>query len=248
MRCDERIAWVTMNRPQALNALSARMMDDLADAFQAIAADERIAVAVLTGAGRAFCAGADLAEMGRAGAPSGHGFAGMLDAMLDLPQPLILAVNGVAVGFGATVCGLADLVFMADTARLRCPFSMLGLTAEAGSTLTFPELMGRQRANWFLLSSQWMDASACRDAGLALEVFAADQLMERVRERAATLAALPGASLRATKRLLAGGRREALRPVIAAENEALSALLGGPANREAIAAFRDKRQADFSGL
>lgn len=108
--------------------------------------------------------------------------------------------------------------------------------------------MGRQRANWFLLSSEWMDAAACREAGLALDVFEAGELIERVGKRAATLAALPRESLTTTKRLLTGSRRDALRAVMRAENEALAALVGGAANREAIAAFEDKRPPDFSNL
>jgi enoyl-CoA hydratase/carnithine racemase len=227
---------VEMNRPEALNAFNSLLMDELAQAFLDAEADPRVRVLVLTGAGRAFSAGADLLEMGRPPQrESIHGFPGLLDAILDFSKPFIVAVNGVGAGIGATICGLADLVFMSEQARLRCPFSALGLTAEAASTFTFPLLMGRQRANWFLLSAEWMSAAECVEAG-------------RVRQQAEKLARLPLTSLQTTKRLMLDPIREQLRTSIAAENEGLAQLGGGAANREALLAFAQKREPDFSGL
>jgi len=240
---------VEMNRPEALNAFNSLLMDELAQAFLDAEADPRVRVLVLTGAGRAFSAGADLLEMGRPPQrESIHGFPGLLDAILDFSKPFIVAVNGVGAGIGATICGLADLVFMSEQARLRCPFSALGLTAEAASTFTFPLLMGRQRANWFLLSAEWMSAAECVEAGLALELLEAENLMPRVRQQAEKLARLPLTSLQTTKRLMLDPIREQLRTSIAAENEGLAQLGGGAANREALLAFAQKREPDFSGL
>lgn len=239
---------VELHRPDALNAFSGLLMDELTDAFIEARDTATVKAVILTGAGRAFSAGADLQEMGRTTYRPRHGFAGLLDAILDFPKPFLLAVNGLGVGIGATICGLADFVYMAASARLRCPFSTLGLTAEAASTVTFPQLMGRQRAAWFLMSAEWMTAAECKEAGLALEVVSDDMLMTRVREQAAKLAALPLASLIQTKALIMDPLRPQLRQSAAAENAGLAALLGGPANREALAAFREKRPADFSGL
>ena len=149
---------------------------------------------------------------------------------------------------GATICGLADFAFMAERARLRCPFSELGLVAEAGSTLTFPALMGRQKAAWMLMSSEWMSAEQCRDMGLVLEIFPDDVFTDEVRERAAKLAALPPGPLAAAKRLINGPEIERLKSVIDAENAELAGLSGGPANLEAVTAFREKRSPDFSAL
>jgi enoyl-CoA hydratase/carnithine racemase len=165
---------MTMARPEALNAFSGQLMDDLTDAFLTATSDDVIKVVVLTGAGRAFSAGADLMEMGRQSDPPRHGFPGLLDAIIDFPKPLLLAVNGLGVGIGATICGLADMTWMAESARLRCPFSSLGLTAEAASTFTLPLLLGRQRASWFLLASEWMSAAECHEAGLVLGVLPDD--------------------------------------------------------------------------
>ena len=245
---NEGVMLVTLNRPEALNAFSNQLMDDLTEALLSAKADAGVRVAVLTGAGRAFSAGADLMEMGLPSEPPVHGFAGLLDALIDFPKPLLLAVNGLGVGIGATICGLADITFMARSARLRCPFSSLGLTAEAASTYTFPRLMGRQRASWFLLSSEWLDAEACLAAGLALEIVDDDALLAHTLEKAKILARLPLSSLEATKSLIMDPLKDQLKASASAENAKLSALAGGPANREAVSAFRDKRTPDFSAL
>ena len=242
-----RVRTVALNRPEALNAFNKRQFDEVAEAFLAAEADAECRVLVLTGAGRAFSAGADLGPT--TDYQPVHGLDGMLHAIVDFPKPFVLAINGLGVGIGATLTGLADFVFMAQSARLRCPFSTLGLVAEAGSTRTFPALMGRQRAMWFLMASEWMSATQCKEAGLALEVFADDGFMDAVHEKAAYLAELPSESLTSAKRLIINAsERERLKTVIAAENAALAKLSGGPANLEAVAAFREKREADFSNL
>lgn len=247
IRDENAVRVVEMDRPEALNAFNGQLMDDLADAFLDAAADARIKVLVLTGAGRAFSAGADLMEMGRLQQPPKHGFAGLLESIIEFPKPFMVAVNGVGAGIGATICGLADCVYMSSSARLRCPFSALGLTAEAASTYLFPKLMGRQRATWFLLAAEWMSAQECLDAGLVLEVLPPEDLMPRAMAQAARLGALPLASLVTTKKLIMDPLKAQMRASIAAENQGLAALAGGPANREALAAFRNKRAPDFSG-
>ncbi len=242
------IATIELDRPDALNALNGQMTDDLTVAFNKAAADNDVKVVVLTGAGNAFWAGADLKEMGGRTGTYKYTFADMLDAIIDFPKPFFVAVNGVGVGIGATICGLADFVFMAESARLRCPFSALGLTAEAASTETFPRLMGHQRASWFLLSGEWMSAQDCLEAGLALHVSPDEALLSEVMEKAHALAALPSASLMQTKALLKDPTRDSLKAAAKAENKGLAELAGGPANKEALAAFVEKRDPDFSSL
>ena len=238
---------LTLNRPEALNAFNNPQFDEVAEAFLAARDDDDVRVLLLTGAGRAFSAGADLSEAGRT-AKVVHGFGGMAHIIAEFPKPFVVAVNGLGVGIGATICGLADFAFMAASARLRCPFSELGLVAEAGSTLTFPALMGRRKAAWMLMSSEWMSAEQCQDMGLVLDVFPDDVFADEVRDRAAKLAALPPAPLAAAKRLINGPDIERLKAVIDAENAELAGLSGGPANLEAVTAFREKRPPDFSSL
>ena len=186
--------------------------------------------------------------MGRSSSEPKHGFPGLLDAIIDFPKPFIVAVNGVGAGIGATICGLADLTFIANEARLRCPFSALGLTAEAGSTYLFPFLMGRQHASWFLMSAEWMSGAECSEAGLAMQSVPLEDLMPTVLGKAKTLSALPLASLQTTKKLIVDPHREQLRETFKAENTALAELVGQPANREALNAFQEKRDPNFSGL
>ena len=243
----DRVRTVALNRPEALNAFNKRQFDEVAEAFLGAEADADCRVLLLTGTGRAFSAGADLGPT--TDYQPVHGLDGMLHSIVDFTKPLVLAVNGLGVGIGATLSGLADFVYLAESARLRCPFSTLGLVAEAGSTRTFPALMGRQRAMWFLMASEWMSAAECKDAGIALDVLPDEGFLEAVQEKAAQLARLPRESLAAAKRLIVDdSERTRLKDVIAAENAALAGLSGGPANLEAVAAFREKREADFSKL
>ena len=137
---------------------------------------------------------------------------------------------------------------MCSSDLLRCPFSALGLTAEAASTFTFPRLMGHQRAAWFLMASEWMDAETCEQMGLAMEVLPGDKLMPHVMEKAATLAALPLASLQKTKALMMDPIRQQMKDAVMAENSGLAELSGSRANIEAIKAFAEKRDPDFTGL
>jgi enoyl-CoA hydratase/carnithine racemase len=239
------IEFVEMDRPDALNAFSSLLMDELTEAFMSANNDDNVKVLVLTGAGRAFSAGADLQEMGRMERTPRYTLQDLLFAIIDFEKPFLVAVNGVGAGIGATICGLADFVFMSEKARLRCPFSALGLTAEAASTYTFPALMGRQAASWFLLSSEWMSAEACVESGLALECLAHEELIPRVMNRAEVLAALPSESLKKTKSLMVSHHKDAMKAAIKAENLGLAELAGGPANREALSAFREKREPLF---
>jgi enoyl-CoA hydratase/carnithine racemase len=112
---------LTFNRPEALNAFNDLMRDEVTSAILNAAADDTIKVLVITGAGRAFSAGMDL-NPGDGAYKSRFSLADMFDAFLDFPKPIILAINGVGVGFGCTIAGLADMVFMANNSRLCAPF------------------------------------------------------------------------------------------------------------------------------
>ena len=242
------VCLLTLDRPESLNAFNTQQFDLLAERMLEAQEDAAAKVVVLTGAGRAFSAGADLREDRLPAAELKHGFQGCVDVIIDFPKPFILAINGIGVGIGATICGLADLAFMSENARLRCPFSALGLTAEAASTCTFPQLMGHQAAARFLLGAGWLDAQACKAQGLVLDVYPSEGFLEKVLDEARAMAAFPAASLLETKALMMRGRREAMKQANRMENEGLARLRGGPANLEAVTAFREKREADFSDL
>ncbi|MCU1354425.1 MAG: paaF 3 [Acidimicrobiales bacterium] len=255
LRVDDhaRVRTFTLDRPEALNAFNEALYDALTEGVMAAAEDPGIAVALLTGTGRAFCAGADLLEMAdRISNPDfavgRHGFPGLIDALIDFPKPLVVAVNGLGVGIGATILGYADLSFMATTARLRCPFTNLGVAPEAASSFTFPTLLGRQNAMWALLSSEWISAEEAHAMGLVWKLAEPDDLLDEARRHAELLAAKPISSLVASKAAVVAPMKAHLAAAREREDQAFAELMGGPANLEALAAFAEGRAADFTHL
>ena len=237
---------LTLNRPGALNAFNEALYDAAAVALRAADEDSAVAVVVLTGAGRAFSAGNDLVEMqDRISNPdfrSGeYGFAGMIDALTALRKPLILALNGLGVGIGATILGYADLVFMSSTARLKCPFTSLGVAPEAASSYLLPHLVGRQNAAWILMSSEWVDADEALRMGLAWKVCAPDDLLPEVQRHAEVLASRPMSSLMAVKQTIVDPTRADITAALEREYAQFSVLMGGAANAGALADFANRR-------
>ena len=132
-----------------------------------------------------------------------YGFPGMIEALTTLRKPLIVAVNGVGVGIGATILGYADLVFMSSAARLKCPFTSLGVAPEAASSYLLPQLIGRQNAAWMLMSSEWVDADEALRMGLGVEgVRTATTCCPRSGRHAEVLASRPIPSLMAVKQTI----------------------------------------------
>jgi enoyl-CoA hydratase/carnithine racemase len=237
---------ITLDRPEALNAFNEALYDATTAALLAADEDPDVAVVLLTGAGRAFSAGNDLVEMqARVTDPdftSGeYGFAGMIETLTALRKPLILAVNGLGVGIGATIIGFADLVFMSSTARLKCPFTSLGVAPEAASSYLLPQLVGRQNAAWMLMSSEWVDAQEALRMGLAWKVCEPEALLPEARRHAEVLASRPIPSLMAVKHTMVEPNRAEIAAAAAREYAQFAVLLGGAANPDALAAFADRR-------
>jgi enoyl-CoA hydratase/carnithine racemase len=245
----ERVRVLTLDRPAALNAFDEALYHATADALAAAGDDPHVAVLVLTGAGRAFSAGQDVKEMAQLaagefeGTPTG--FQRLVAALRGFPKPLLCAVNGMALGIGATLLAYADLVLMSTEARVRVPFTDLAVAPEAGSSLTFPRLLGRQDATWMLLSSEWFSAEQCHEMGLAWRVVAPDDLLEETLRHARVLASKPIDSLVATKRTIVAGLDEGVDAASQREIEEFQRLLGSPANLEAFTALAERRPPDF---
>jgi enoyl-CoA hydratase/carnithine racemase len=242
-----RVRTLTLNRPEALNAFNEALYDATADALLSAADDPEIAVVVLTGTGRGFSAGTDLAEMQAritdpGFTPGKHGFPGMIDALSAFPKPLICAVNGVGVGIGATILGYADLAFMSSTARLKCPFTSLGVAPEAASSYLLPQLVGRQNAAWLLMSSEWVDAQEALRMGLVWRVCDPDELLSETRRHAEILASRPVSSLMAVKHTMAEPVRPEIVAATARENAHFAELMGTQANAAALASFAERKQ------
>ncbi|MBJ7385694.1 MAG: enoyl-CoA hydratase/isomerase family protein [Mycolicibacterium sp.] len=243
---DGGVRTLTLNRPEALNAFNEALYDATTVALLDADADPAVAVVVLTGTGRAFSAGNDLVEMqARITDPdfqSGeHGFPGMIEALTALRKPLILAVNGLGVGIGATILGYADLVFMASNARLKCPFTSLGVAPEAASSYLLPRLIGRQNAAWMLLSSEWVDADEALRMGLAWKVCDPEDLMAEAGRHAAALASRSIPSLMAVKETIVDPTRDAIAEAARREYAKFEVLLGSVANADALSDFAERK-------
>jgi enoyl-CoA hydratase/carnithine racemase len=248
-----RVRLLTLNRPEALNSFNEALYDATTDALLDANGDRTVAVVVITGKGRAFSTGQDVGEMaaratGGEFVPGRHGFPGFIAALRDFPKPVLCAVNGIALGIGGTMFGYADLVFMSTEARVKLPFTRLAVAPEAGSSLTFPRLVGRQNSTWALLSSEWLSAEECAAMGLAWKLCAPDALLDDTLAHARVLASKPISSLVETKRTIVAGLLDGLDDALERENAAYARLLGAPANLEAFAAFAEKREPDFEGI
>ncbi|MFF7248328.1 enoyl-CoA hydratase/isomerase family protein [Embleya sp. NPDC008237] len=248
----DRVRTITLDRPEALNAFNEALYDATTEALIDAAADPTVAVVVLTGTGRAFSAGTDLIEMAQLNSGTKirgkHGFGGMVDRLQEFPKPLLIAVNGLGLGIGATILGFADLAFMADTARLKCPFTSLAVAPEAASSVTFPQLLGRQNAMWALLSSEWLNAAECLEMGLVFKVCPADELLDVTMRHARILAAKSIPSLIESKRAVLEGLGDQVARARRREDAAFGRLLGKPANIEALTAFAERREPDFAAI
>jgi enoyl-CoA hydratase/carnithine racemase len=249
---ENQVRTITLNRPGALNAFNEALYDATADALSAAAEDPEIAVVMITGAGRAFSAGQDLAEMQARitdpdFTPGRHGFPGLIDALGTFPKPLICAVNGVGLGIGATILGFADLAFMSSTARLKCPFTSLGVAPEAASSYLLPQLIGRQNAAWLLMSSEWVDAAEALRMGLVWKVCEPDELLADAGRYAQVLAAKPISSLMAVKQTMVEPNRAEVAAARAREDAYFAQMMGAQANADALAEFTKGRSGNAAG-
>jgi 2-(1,2-epoxy-1,2-dihydrophenyl)acetyl-CoA isomerase len=244
------VATITLNRPDAMNALNADLRGELRQALKALARDATARVVVLTGAGRAFCAGADL----RGGAGEREfrrvivdEYNPIIEAMRELPKPIIAKVNGAAAGAGLSLALAADLVVAAESARFVVAFHRIGLVPDSGLTRVLVRALGRHRAFELLLGERHLDAAEAAAAGLVAASVPNARLDEVVDDLARRLARGPTAGIALTKRLVNLAEDSSL-----AENLAAEAALQEVAGRtddhaEGIAAFGEKRDPTFRG-
>jgi enoyl-CoA hydratase/carnithine racemase len=248
-RSEGGVRTLTLNRPEVRNAFNRRQYRELRDALRDAAGDDAVRAVILTGAPGAFTAGQDLGEM--SAPPDGRGeypFGACMDQVIAFDKPLIAAVNGVGVGLGLTILLHCDLVCIAQGARLRVPFVSLGVVPEAASSYLLPLAVGSQHAAEILFTADWVTSARAVEIGLAARELPSDELMPAVRELAARIAANPLGALRHTKRLLRVCRLDAVRAARAREDAAFRERVGTPENVEAIRAFFEKREPDFSNL
>jgi enoyl-CoA hydratase/carnithine racemase len=225
---DAAVRTITLDRPEVLNAFDTALYRSAGAALDEARADDDVKVVVITGAGRAFSAGQDLAELARIASGESYesGFPALLDALGAFDKPLIAAVNGVAVGIGFTMLAHCDLVFVAEGARMRTPFGELGVPPEAASSWLFPQRVGWQRAAHILMANAWVSSEQAVEYGIALERVPDDEVVTRAQAEAAAIARAPLAALRAIKTTMLDGQREQVAAARRREDRAFAVTFG----------------------
>ncbi|HET6181969.1 MAG TPA: enoyl-CoA hydratase [Acetobacteraceae bacterium] len=240
----DRIMEIRLNRPEKKNALTGAMYAAIADALGAAEADRTVRCVLLCAAGDSFCAGNDLNDFlaDRSGIeerPSGW----FLRALAGAQTVIVAAVQGAAVGVGATMLLHCDLIVAAPDAALSVPFVRLGVTPEAASSLLLPRLIGHQRAMELFLLGEPIGAEQALAHGLVNRIVEASKLLESARALASRVASLPPEAVRATKRL--ARTAAGIAGQMAAEAPVFAERLRSPETKEAMTAFFEKRQPHF---
>lgn len=253
----DEIATITLNRPSKMNAYTPQMGREIVAAMRQADEDHSARAVILTGAGpRAFCAGADIStfagnikarESGQE-PRSSEGREAMLEyphVMRTMSKPSIVAINGYALGVGATMTLPCDIRIMADTAKMGFIFPRVGLMTELGSSYFLPRLIGVARASEVLLTGRHYSASECLAMGLVSQVVPANDLMTRVRELASETILGSPISLALTRRAIHNGIMGTLENALEFEAFALERCYTSPEHKEYVAAFMEKRKPDL---
>lgn len=247
------VATITLNRPSKLNAFNDAMIGETLDALKAAARDDAVRSIVLTGAGRAFSSGQDLAafqERGEGGSIAEHlrhGYHRVVRQMVTLEKPIVGAINGIAAGAGCGVALAADMRIAADSASFMLAFSRIGLIPDSGVNWFLPRIIGYSRAYEMAVTADRVSAATALEWGLVNRVVPAEQLPEIAAAVARQLAEGPTLAFGLTKRAMQRGWGMSLDEAL--EYEAyLQEVAGRSAdNREGIAAFLEKRPPNFTG-
>ncbi len=249
------VATLTLNRPDKLNSFNTTMHAEVREALQTLARSESARVLLLTGAGRAFCAGQDLAD--RAVAPGGaavdlgesieKNYRPLILALRALPMPVIAAVNGVAAGAGANIALACDLVIAAKSANFLQSFSKLGLVPDCGGTWLLPRLVGNARALGLALLGEKLSATQAQEWGLIWRCVDDDQLMPVALGLARQFASGPTRGYARTKQAIYASWGGDLAGQLDLERDYQRELGGSVDYREGVAAFLEKRPPTFTG-
>lgn len=249
------VATVTVARPDQANSLTTAAKEALLAALERVAGDEVVRAVVLTGSGRAFCAGQDLAEHAAALADDPtHAFDTVakhynpiVQSLSTMPKPVIAAINGTCAGAGIGFALACDLRIAAAGAKFAPAFTGIGLTADSGLSATLPRAIGWSRAMGLLLLGTVIDADEALRIGLVHEVVPLDELSTRVSALAERLAAGPTKAYAALKEALCYGASARLEDVLRFEAELQKRLASTADHRGAVQAFLEKRRPDFIG-
>lgn len=245
------ILTINFNRPEKKNAITQAMYQAMADALRDAETDVAVRAILITGKPEIFTAGNDLEDFMKNArslaepdaVPPVYQF---MQALNESGKPVIAAVSGAAVGIGTTLLMHCDMIYLADNAKLSMPFTQLGLCPEFASSMIFQQIVGYQRAAEKLMLGEAFTAAEAFEIGFVNKVLPLEELLPYAQQQAAKLAALPAASIRATKRLMKGNQPAAISAKMTEENKYFSAMLNAPEAKEAFMAFFQKRKPDFS--
>ena len=243
-----RVGWITLNRPETLNALNSQVMRDVVAAAEAFDADEGVGAIVVTGSERAFAAGADIKEMadktGREMIMGDH--FGAWARFADVRTPVIAAVSGYALGGGCELAMMCDIILAADTARFGQPEVNLGVIPGMGGTQRLIRAVGYYKAAELILTGRVMDAAEAERAGLVSRVVPASDLLDDAQRTAETIASKSLPSVFAAKAALDAAMESPLAEGLRLERHVFAALFDTADQKEGMAAFREKREPRFT--
>ncbi len=247
---DGRVATLTFNRPDKLNAITPEMLTEISAVLTQVSQNPEIRVLVLTGKGRAFIAGADIQLFPKfspldaaAYSKLGHD---ILFQMEDLPIPVIAAVNGFALGGGCELAMATDIIYAAEEAKIGQPEINLGIIPGFGGTQRLSRLVGLGRARELCLTGRAISGAEAQAMGLVARIFPRATLMEEVLKIAGDMAEKGRTSLQLAKRVLSQGYNLDLRSAMALENDAFGLCFADPDAKEGAAAFLEKRKPKFA--
>ena len=250
---EDNFALLTLNRPESLNALNSKLIEELGKAADEIAADNSIRSVVITGSGRAFCVGADLKEiMSPEGAAFHKQFAGskpqtFFNKIESLEKPVIAAINGPAVGGGCELALVCDLRIAATTAMFGLAEIKIGVIPAGGGTARLPRLIGATKAKEMLLFGDSVDANEAFRIGLINKVVQPESVLDEAKKWAKELSMRPPLALRATKLCVNAGMQMPLSGALDLEAKEATDLFNSEDRHEGVNAFLEKRQPVFKG-
>lgn len=245
------VATITFNRPEALNATNDQFYREMQGLIREIAEDDGIGAVIITGAGRGFCAGADVKSMNPDMAlldrRKRHRWilADILRPLVNLEKPVIAAVNGVAVGAGFNIALAADIVIASETAMFSQIFTRLGLVPDLGGLHLLTRVVGLNKAKELCFTAKKISASEAHSLGIANHVVPADKLMEEARKLAIEIASGPPTALGMIKTLLNKSSNSTFEQMLEYESYAQTLAYTTPEHKEGVAAFREKRAPNF---
>jgi len=243
------VTLITLNRPQALNALNSQVLEDLIAAFAAFDADDSQRCAVLTGSDKAFAAGADIKEMSDKsfGDVYGGGLFAGYDRVTATRKPWIAAVAGYALGGGCELAMMADFIVAADNAKFGQPEIKLGVTPGMGGSQRLTRAVGKAKAMEMCLTGRMMGAEEAEAAGLAAKVVPLAELKDAALKTAAEIAAMPPLAAMAAKEMVNAAFETTLTQGVLFERRLFNGLFGTEDQKEGMAAFVEKRPGNWKG-